>query len=624
MKRFLDSLPVTALVFVSDIVMFGVGFIGALFIYMRLLHINPFPVLDILLVSLFHILITALIWNFSSLSKRVIRYSAFEDFGRILLYSCLVYALNIFLGTFLPRSLQFPFEIWLISMLVTFFLLISIRLLVGFIIKRLRRVIYQNKINRLLIYGAGELGISVLKTIELSYKNQYTVIGFIDDDKRKIKRLVSGLPVFGSDTSIHKSIITNGITHIIIADPNITNERKAIFLETVIMYHLCIRQLPSLSYWLENQQNLLKLQEIDISDLLIRKQIELKNEITTQYITGKTMLVTGAAGSIGSELVRKLAENGAGTIVCIDFSESALYDLELELKEKFPDTIFFFKLADVRSRKRMLNLMLNYHPDIIFHAAAYKHVPILESFPLEGIRTNVLATWDLAQLAGECGVKKFVLISTDKAVNPTSVMGATKRIAEIVVQTKNSAFMNTAYITTRFGNVLGSNGSVVPLFKKQIAAGGPITVTHPDIMRYFMTIAEACQLVIEAAVMGNGGEIFVFDMGKLVKIYDLAVNMVRLSGLLPERDIKITFTGLRPGEKLFEDLFSDKETLIKTHHEKILIGKTEMYEKDYVIKFIHLLLDLDDQVTNENIKKLLNSFVSEYVIATEESSASAT
>jgi FlaA1/EpsC-like NDP-sugar epimerase len=267
--------------------------------------------------------------------------------------------------------------------------------------------------NRLLIYGAGELGISVLRTIEMSYKDQYTVIGFIDDDKRKIKRLVSGLPVFGSDSSIHKSIITNGITHIIIADPSITNEKKAIFLEMVIMYNLCIRQLPSLNYWLENQQNLLKLQEIDISDLLIRKQIELKNDKTTQYINGKTMLVTGAAGSIGSELVRKLAENSAGTIVCTDFSESALYDLELELKEKYPDTTFFFKLADVRDRNRMYNILLKYHPDIIFHAAAYKHVPILESYPLEGIRTNILATCDLAQLAGECGVKKFVLVSTD-------------------------------------------------------------------------------------------------------------------------------------------------------------------------------------------------------------------
>ncbi|MBS4064934.1 MAG: polysaccharide biosynthesis protein [Chitinophagaceae bacterium] len=614
MKRLLYNLPVAAIIYIADILTFEFGFLCALFVYMRLLHINPFPVLVILFISGIHILVSAIIWRLSSLSKRIIRYSAFEDFGRLLLYMFVVYAVTIGIGLLLPKALQFPLEIWFISLLVTFFSLISSRLVVGFIIKRLKRVLVQNKYRRLLIYGAGELGMSVYKTIQETPQSQYSVIAFIDDDRRKIKRFVLGLPVYSAEGDIHKTIITNGITHIIIADPEITNERKAKFLESIIMYNLKIRQLPSLNFWLENQQNLLKLQEIDIADLLVRKPIELKNEKTAEYISGKTILVTGAAGSIGSELVRKLAENNASEIICTDFSESALYDLEFEIKDKAPETNCYFELANVRDKMRMTEILIKYRPEIIFHAAAYKHVPILEAYPLEAIRTNVLATWNIAELAEKYGVQKFILVSTDKAVNPTSIMGVTKRIAEIAIQTKGKESGGTAYITTRFGNVLGSNGSVVPLFKKQIAAGGPVTVTHPNMIRYFMTIPEACQLVIEAGVMGNGGEIFVFDMGSPVNIYDLAKNMIRLSGLIPERDIKIKFTGLRPGEKLFEDLFSDQEKLDRTHHEKIMIGKVRQYQPSEVKHMIHTLelLVQEQQIDITHLKDLLKIFVPEY------------
>ncbi len=612
MKRWLFNLQIPVLVYIADVFIFELGFLCSLFLYMRLLHINPFPVLIILAISCIHITVAALVWRFSSLAQRIIRYSAFEDFGRLLIYTCIIYFSTVIIGFLLPRSLRFPLEIWVIAMLVSYFLIISWRLTVGFIISRLKKVLGQNKYRRLLIFGAGELGMSLLKTIRDTPHSQYTVIGFLDDDKRKANRFVLGHPVFSAEDDIHKTIITNGITHIIIADPEITNERKAGFLESIIMYNLKIRQLPSLNFWLDNNQNLLKLQEIDIADLLVRKQIEIKNEQTIEFVTGKTVLVTGAAGSIGSELVRKLIQHEAAEIICLDFSESALYDLEFEMKQNKTGVICHYELANMRDKDRIKDIIKKYQPGIIFHAAAYKHVPLLETYPLEAIRTNVLATWELADIAGKLNVSKFILVSTDKAVNPSSIMGVTKRLAEIAIQTKAFENKNTAYITTRFGNVLGSNGSVVPLFKKQIAEGGPVTVTHPDMIRYFMTIPEACQLVVEAAVMGEGGEIFVFDMGEPVKIYDLAKNMIRLSGFIPERDIKIQFTGLRPGEKLFEDLFSEKEKLIKTHHEKILIGKVNEYDPLFVKNMIKRLQELEDDIPHPKLKLLLKSFVPEY------------
>lgn len=612
MKRWLFNLPVPLLVYIADIIIFELGFLCSLFLYMRLLHINPFPLLIIFVISCIHITIAALVWRFSSLAQRIIRYSAFEDFGRLLIYTCVIYLFTVVIGFLLPPSFRFPFEIWVIALLVSYFFIISWRLSVGFIITRLKKVLGQQKFRRLLIFGAGELGMSLLKTIQDTPQSQYSVIGFLDDDKRKVNRFVLGLPVFSAQNDIHNTIITNGITHIIIADPDITNERKANFLENIIMFNLKIRQLPSLNFWLENNQNLLKLQQIDITDLLVRKPIEIKNEQTVDFVNGKTILVTGAAGSIGSELVRKLIEHEAAEIVCLDFSESALYDLEFEMKQNKMGSICHYELANMRDKERIKDIIKKYQPEIIFHAAAYKHVPLLETYPLEAIRTNVLATWELADIAGKLNVSKFILVSTDKAVNPSSIMGVTKRLAEIAIQTKAIENKNTAYITTRFGNVLGSNGSVVPLFKKQIAEGGPVTVTHPDMIRYFMTIPEACQLVVEAAVMGEGGEIFVFDMGEPVKIYDLAKNMIRLSGFIPERDIKIQFTGLRPGEKLFEDLFSDKEKLIKTHHEKILIGKVNEYDPSFVNNMIKRLQDLEDDIPHSKLKLLLKSFVPEY------------
>lgn len=612
MKRSLFNLPVTFFVYITDIFIFAAGILCAVFVYMRIIHINPFPVLIILVVSTLHILLASVVWHLSALSQRIIRYSAFDDFLRLAIFSCLIYLSSVVLGLFLPRQFRFPLEIWFIALMVSFFLLISSRLLVGYIISRLKNALKQNKYKRLLIYGAGELGLSLLKTIQHTANNQYSVVGFLDADSRKIGRFIMGFPVYSSEDDIHTTIITNAVTHIIIADPDIIRERKATFLESIIMYNLKIRQLPSLDFWIDNNQNLLKLQQIDIADLLVRKPIELINEKTSHFIRHKIIMVTGAAGSIGSELVRALSEQGAGKIICVDFSESALFELEFEMKRRSKKIKYQYELVNIRDKEKMEMIIAKFHPEMIFHAAAYKHVPILETSPGEAIQTNVLATWQLAELAGKYGVNEFVMISTDKAVNPTSVMGVTKRLAEIAIQARSIMYPNTAFITTRFGNVLGSNGSVVPLFKKQISEGGPVTVTHPDMIRYFMTINEACQLVLEAAVMGEGGEIYVFDMGDPVKIYDLARNMIRLSGFIPEKDIKIEFTGLRPGEKLFEDLFSDKEKLIMTHHKKILIGRVREYDPVIVEGMINTLKGSVTETNTDKIKGLLKTFVPEY------------
>jgi len=355
-----------------------------------------------------------------------------------------------------------------------------------------------------------------------------------------------------------------------------------------------------------------KLASIDINDLMNRKPIQLYDEHVVENLKDKVVMVTGAAGSIGSEIVRKLSEHDATLIVCVDFSESALYDLEQELKRKHPKVQYRFILTDIRNEVLMENVFIEYAPNFIYHAAAYKHVPLMEQFPWEAVQTNVFGTWSIAKQAIRFKVEKFVFISSDKAVNPTSVMGATKRLAEIIVQAFSSSKSSTCFVVTRFGNVLGSNGSVVPLFKKQIQAGGPVTVTHPEMIRYFMTIAEACQLVLEASVMADGGEVFVFDMGEPVKIVDLAKNMIRLAGYTPDVDIKIEFIGERPGEKLYEEVFSKNEKMKETHHEKIMISKESMVQLQEAENIIAKLKSLEGFYEPELFRVVIKDLIPEY------------
>jgi FlaA1/EpsC-like NDP-sugar epimerase len=373
-----------------------------------------------------------------------------------------------------------------------------------------------------------------------------------------------------------------------------------------------MKEISSVQTLLNTQFKVEQLASIEINDLMNRKPIELYDEHVATELKNKTLMVTGAAGSIGSEIVRKLSEHHATLIVCVDFSESALYDLEQELKRKHPDVKYNFVLTDIRNEEMMDKVFDAYRPDFLYHAAAYKHVPLMEQHPWEAIHTNVFGTLSLVKLAVHYEVEKFVFISSDKAVNPTSVMGASKRLAEIIVQAYASSENKTCFVATRFGNVLGSNGSVVPLFKKQISSGGPVTVTHPEMIRYFMTIAEACQLVLEASVMAEGGEVFVFDMGEPVKIVDLARNMIRLAGFIPDIDIKIQFIGQRPGEKLYEEVFTKDEKMKDTHHEKIMISAENKVEFITAQRIIEKLSELNGhhkpELYREVIKELLPEF----------------
>jgi FlaA1/EpsC-like NDP-sugar epimerase len=370
--------------------------------------------------------------------------------------------------------------------------------------------------------------------------------------------------------------------------------------------------VPPVTNWINGELSFKQIKKIKIEDLLEREPIQLDIPLIMQQITGKSILITGAAGSIGSEIARQIVPFHPGKLILLDQNESALYDIELEIEDKFKLKNVEPVIGDIRNTERMRNVFNTFKPEIVFHAAAYKHVPLMENNPSESILTNVYGTKLIADLSVEFGVKKFVMISTDKAVNPTNIMGATKRIAEIYTQSLNFN-SNTKFITTRFGNVLGSNGSVIPRFKKQIEEGGPITVTHPEITRYFMTIPEACQLVLEAGTIGNGGEVFIFDMGKSVKIVDLAKKMIKLSGLALGKDIQLVFIGLRPGEKLYEELLNDHENTIPTHNPKIMVAKVKEYDLQTISKDIIELNSLFYTQNNESIVRKMKDILPEFI-----------
>jgi FlaA1/EpsC-like NDP-sugar epimerase len=373
-----------------------------------------------------------------------------------------------------------------------------------------------------------------------------------------------------------------------------------------------VLNVPPVSSWINGELSFKQIKKINIEELLERDPIKLDEENISRQVKNKHVLVTGAAGSIGSEIVRQLVRYKPSKIILLDQAESPLYEVEMELKEQMAPGSFEIVIGDVRNRDRMHNLFRTFRPQIVFHAAAYKHVPMMENNPSEAVFTNVLGTKVMADLAVEFGAEKFVMVSTDKAVNPTNVMGASKRVAEIYTQALGKT-AKTKFITTRFGNVLGSNGSVIPRFRQQIEKGGPVTITHPEITRYFMTIPEACQLVLEAGAMGNGGEIFIFDMGKSVKIVDLAKKMIKLSGLELDKDIKIAFTGLRPGEKLYEELLNDKEKTLPTHHAQIMIAKVKEYDLGEVSKEIESLISLFGSQNNNEIVRKIKNIVPEFI-----------
>lgn len=464
-----------------------------------------------------------------------------------------------------------------------------------------------------IIFGAGILGAAVKQIIESDHFSVYRIAGYIDDDRKLRGKTISHHPIWSFGVLDKRFVKDEKISTIILAVNKFPQERKAMVIRKALSLDLEVLEVPSADSWLQGKFSMNQLHRVRPEDLLGRPPIQMNTERIFQGLIGKTILVTGAAGSIGSELVRQILRFGTVRLILVDQAETPLFFLGAELKKNPAGTFFKTLIADITNSELMERIFVTWRPDIVFHAAAYKHVPMMEENPHEALRVNCGGTKVVADLAGRYGVEKFIMISTDKAVNPTNVMGASKRLCELYVQTlcKNRQ-CTTSFVTTRFGNVLGSNGSVIPIFRKQIENGGPVTITHRDIKRYFMTIPEACQLVLEAAFMGNGGEIFVFDMGSLVSIYDLAEQMIKLSGLVPGKDIKIEVTGLRPGEKLYEELLTDSEKTSETYHSKIMIAHNgHKIPSDLEDQINELLAGLYSK-SNEEIVARLQELLPEY------------
>lgn len=562
----------------------------------------------------------------------IIRYTSAQDTFRILfavlISNFILFGANLLMSAFLAEPLISNIII-VVNGLVSFVLLITYRILAKYFFIYIKNL-HLDKL-RVIIYGAGEAGVATKRTFDHDNRVNKNIVAFVDDDERKVGKTIDGIRILGAK-NLEKLIAEHEVDEVIFAAYSIPVDRKNEIVDACLEHDVTVLNIPPSNVWIDGKLQTSQIQNINIEDLLNRKSIEIDVEGIKNQLRNKRVLITGAAGSIGSEIVRQMLKFEPSLIILNDQSETALHELYLELEEYNHNYNYHAFVGDVRDIKRMEHLFKTYKPQYVYHAAAYKHVPLMEDNPSEAIKTNVSGTKIMADLSIKYGVRKFVMISTDKAVNPTNIMGASKRIAEIYVQSLNNTLSNhnhifsnglsyinelevkpiTKFITTRFGNVLGSSGSVIPRFKQQIEKGGPVTVTHPEITRYFMTIPEACRLVLEAGNMGSGGEIFIFDMGKSVKIVELAKKMIRLAGLIPNQDIKIQYTGLRPGEKLFEELLNDNENTMPTHHHKIMIGKVREYVFNDVEKHIYKLIDCARLNENRQVVVMMKELVQEY------------
>lgn len=591
---------------------------------------------DFLLCTGLFCVVSALIFYLMRIHTGLIRYSNVKDIFRIflaVLVSSLVY---LFVEKVLLEALYGFGDLELgyvlfINFFITSSSLIILRTSVKETFLYAQRTA-RGKKERVLIYGADMNSILLKNALESAKFGGYHVFGFLDKMGNKSNSSIEQKRIFRlSDLGEVKNKFQ--IDKIVLLNEQQYHQDKKFLIERCLQLGIKVMTVPASDQWAHGKLSLNQIKDVNIEDLLQREPIAINNALISREIFGKRILITGAAGSIGAELVRQIIRYDPQTIILCDQAETPLYELHLEIKEKFPHAAVHIFIGGVQNVHRMRTLFTEFKPQIIFHAAAYKHVPLMEENPSEAILTNVLGTKNLADLAAVYNVEKFIMISTDKAVKPTNVMGASKRIAEMYIQTVNhkpghSAALTTSdshlskritsghtkFITTRFGNVLGSNGSVLPLFTRQIQAGGPVTVTHPEITRYFMTIPEAVQLVLEAATMGQGGEIFIFDMGKPVKILDLAIQMIKLAGLEPDKDIKVEFTGLRAGEKLYEELLNDAEKIRPTHHDKIKIAQVISHNHGqvlrYILELIYLANSSDDIFIVGKMKELVTEFIS--------------
>jgi FlaA1/EpsC-like NDP-sugar epimerase len=545
----------------------------------------------------------------------IIRYTNIEDTFRLLIVNSIAavfyFSVNFIVLQTAVEIRIFPVSVVVINFFITNFSLITYRLLVRYCFKFYQQHNKQksNKI-KAAVYDTGEHGLQTKKVINDFPSNDIEIVAFIDDLPSKSGKLMEGLMIYSADEASFKKLKEDAVELLIISNRDIPRAKLNYLVDTSLKYGLKVQQVPPVQQWLNGKLDTEQLKDINIEDLLEREVIKINNEKIHFELKGKRILVTGAAGSIGSELVRQLINYKPSIIIMCDKAETPMHDLCMELSENNRNINVKAYMGDICDTVRMEHLFEIYNPEVVFHAAAYKHVPLMEDNPSVAVLNNVFGTKVLAELSVANGVEKFVMVSTDKAVNPTNIMGASKRIAEIYTQSfyKNLLKQNrdtneqlTKFVTTRFGNVLGSNGSVIPTFNKQLRSGGPLTVTHPEITRYFMTIPEACQLVIEAGVMGQGSEIFVFDMGEPVKIADLAKKIIKLAGKEPEVDIKIVYTGLRPGEKLYEELLNNTENVMPTYHDKIMIAKVREY---------------DFELVKEKVNKLISSARRHYTLET--------
>lgn len=546
--------------------------------------------------------------------KGVVRHTGMRDAYNLFLSVTILIALSAAIMvssrlSIIPEILNIPVSIIFIHYLLNIIVLTTSRLVFKYCYYFIKSQIGET--HRVLIYGAGDYGLITYAAVTKDDSKSVSVIGFVDDGSKQVGKTINGIKVYNSTILSSEFIRKHNVSEIIVSIPNITKKRLSDISDELLKLPINVKIIPAVNDWIDGKLNMSQIKQIQIEDLLERPPIALENQKITEELHNKVIMITGAAGSIGSEIVRQASFYNYKHLVLVDQAESPLYDLQQELIRKGV-TNFTPIVADIRDHQRIEMIFENQKPNMVFHAAAYKHVPLMENNPCEAIKINVLGTRKLADLSMKFGVDKFVFVSTDKAVNPTNVMGATKRVAEMYIKCLHNV-SKTKFITTRFGNVLGSNGSVIPLFKKQIEKGGPLTVTHKDVTRFFMTIPEASQLVIEAGTMGNGGEIFIFDMGESVKIFDLAKKMIRLSGLNYPDDINIEITGLRPGEKLYEELLADTENTLPTYHKKIMISKFDATDCPMVKDKIDDLCIMNLFNQDHKIVAKLKEIVPEYI-----------
>lgn len=548
--------------------------------------------------------------------SNVLRFSSFVDIMRIFVSLTVSYALLMITSVLTESYLEFnlaPVSVLFMSYIISFAMMACSRVIVKTFFEALNFAGTHSA--NVFIYGAKEAGVNIAKALRVNLRNHYRLRGFIADEPELINKVMMGVRVFPNDDTLIDVLNDRDVQTIIISPAKMEELKKSDMADRLLVHNIKLMTAPPLSEWNGQALSRTQLKEIQFEDLLQRNPIEIDIHKVASHLEGKRVMITGAAGSIGSEIMRQVASFNPYKLILVDQAETPLHDIRLELQDRWRDIDAETIIADISNATRMEDIFREFKPQYIFHAAAYKHVPMMEDNVSESIQVNVFGTRTVADLAVKYGAEKFVMISTDKAVNPTNVMGCSKRICEIYVQSLAKKLQKegghaTQFITTRFGNVLGSNGSVIPRFRDQIQRGGPVTVTHPEIIRYFMTIPEACRLVLEAGSMGNGGEIYIFDMGKPVKIVDLAKRMISLSG---RTDVKIEFTGLRHGEKLYEELLNVKELTKPTYHEKIMIATVREYDYDEVKERIQKLIDVSYTYDQMKIVAAMKDIVPEFV-----------